>query len=181
MNEIEQTFQKLYGLPCWRVHYEPLLNLSLNFGAPNLWVREPLAPEPDPEALPRPAARRIVIPRGEWWLWLNARWRFSMNGDRVATSSSSLKKRLLAVRDLDGQKLVEAFVRPRTGATRLAFDLGGVLEVWRLGRQEDRDLWLLYEPDGQVLSVRGDGTYEHGPASDADKAPGVARRPVTRR
>jgi len=157
----KEAFQRVYGLPCWRVRYEPGLNLSMSFGNPSLNIAEPSPCSSESTAPNRPAGRRIVTVSGEWWLWLNSRWKFSMNGERVATSSSSLKKRLLAVRDLDGQKLVEASVRRKTGSTRLTFDLGGVLEMRRRSPKDHDNLWLLYEPDGSVLTVRGDGTLSH--------------------
>lgn len=170
---VKEAFGPICGLPCWRVCYDPGLNLCMSFGNPNLNVEEP----------PADAGRRIVAVSGEWWLWLNARWKFSMNGERVATSSSSLRKRLLAVRDLDGQKLVEARVRGKTGSTKLTFDLGGVLEVRRSSPKDTSALWLLYEPDGSVLAVRGDGTFSHEspPAGAADPPASGSPSPLVRR
>ena len=167
MKTIKEAFGRVYGLPCWRVCYEPGLNLCMSFGDPSLSVREPPG-SPESEAYEPNASRRIVAVSGEWWLWLNARWKFSMDGKRVATSSSSLKKRLAAVRCLDGQKLVEARVRRGTGSTKLTFDLGGVLDMRRHGPDDGRKLWLLYEPDGGVLTVRGDGTCSHECPPSAD-------------
>lgn len=167
----KEAFQRMYGLPCWRVRYEPGLNLCMSFGNPSLNIAEPTPRSSESTAANRTAGRRIVTVSGEWWLWLNSRWKFSMDGERVATSSSSLKKRLLAIRDLDGQKLVEVRVRRKTGSTRFTFDLGGVLDVRRSSPTDHGNLWLLYEPDGCVLTVRGDGTCSRGPAPDEAAAP----------
>ena len=169
----KEAFGRVVGLPCWRVRYEPGLNLCMNFGNPDLSIAEPTPCSSESAAANRLAGRRIVTVSGEWWLWLNARWKFSMNGERVATSSSSLKKRLLAIRDLDGQKLVEARLRGKTGSTKLTFDLGGVLEVRRGSPEDHGNLWMLYEPEGGVLTVRGDGTLSH------ETPPGGAADPPT--
>jgi hypothetical protein len=64
--------------------------------------------------------------------------------------------------------LKEVEVNPRTGATRFDFDLGGRLEVRRMERNSEDDLWMLYEPNGYVLCVRGDGRYSHAFGSDRD-------------
>jgi hypothetical protein len=38
---IDGSFQALYGKPCWGLHYDRQLNLSMSFGKPSLTVREP--------------------------------------------------------------------------------------------------------------------------------------------
>ena len=86
----------------------------------------------------------------------------------------------MAAMQLNGQKLMEVQVNPETGATRFVFDLGSILEAYRLDPEDDDELWWLYEPSGYVLSVRGDGTYDHEPGSGTDERPAVVRRPLPR-
>lgn len=71
----------------------------------------------------------------------------------------------MGIKFLDGQKLTHVDLDPRTGKTRFEFDLGGVLEARRFDRAFDIELWLLYKPNGYVLSVRGDGQYNHEPGT----------------
>src|SRR5438309_752959 len=81
VNAIARSFQPLYGQPCWGLHYDRTLNLSMNFGKPALRIREPFNTDSKSEALRRMAARRLVTVRGEWWLWIYCcYWQLVSNG-----------------------------------------------------------------------------------------------------
>jgi hypothetical protein len=158
---IDKSFQPLYGKPCWGLHYLRLLNLSMNFGKPSLHVREPYGTKSKDEVIQRSAARRLVTVRGQWWLWIYCSyWRLTSDGVLLATGASSLKRIQRATALLEGQKLVSIHVQPKTAATRFTFDLGCVLDCRRF-RDNDDDLWTLYEPRGYMLSVCGNGTSSH--------------------
>ena len=166
---IEETFQRLYGQPCWGIHFDPRLNLSLNFGKPSLRIREPYRSKAKSEVIQRLAARRSARLRGQWWLWMFCSyWRLSSHGTDSVTGSCSNSKIQRALVQLSGQKLVSATIKPATGATRFAFDLGCLLECRRFA-QDDADLWTLYKPSGYTLSVHGDGTMSHHRGSRAKK------------
>ena len=78
--------------------------------------------------------------------------------------SSSFRGGQVAAHGFEGERLLQVEVNEKTGTTKFQFDLGAVLEVRRLQRfKRNDDLWLLYKPDGCVLSVRGDGTVSHQP------------------
>jgi hypothetical protein len=169
---VAATLERLYGKLCWGVSYYSHVNLSLSFGNPRLRVREPYETHSTSEQLRRLAARRQVTVTGEWWLWVFcAYWRIAQDGERLAGLSSSARQRRRAFDFLDGQKLVTATVKPRTGLTRFGFDLGASLEVTRCVRGSDDELWLLYKPNGYVLTVRGNGTYEHRPGGATESRP----------
>jgi hypothetical protein len=76
------------------------------------------------------------------------------------TTSSSLRRKNDALRWLDGQKLTQAVVAPRTGTTRLSFDLGATLRLWG-SVSDEREIYSLYKPCGFVLVVRTDGLFSH--------------------
>ena len=103
-----------------------------------------------------------VTVRGEWWLWVwCGRWSLSLKDSPTRiTPSSSLRRKQEALRALDGQKLRQAIVNPRTGATVLVFDLGAQL---RLGGSvsPDGEIYALYEPTESVLLIRTDGQFSH--------------------
>lgn len=180
MTVIESTSTPILGEPCWDVKCDCQLNLSLNFGSPHLHVSEPHVSKSRLRSVRELFARRLVYPRGKWWLWVYlADWQVDAEGRKIATNTSAFKKRTLAANQLNGQKLLAVEITPATGATRFTFDLGGVLSILRRGRNDD-ELWLLYKPSGYVLSVRGDGTYCHCPGSGTDKRVGVDRRPLPR-
>jgi hypothetical protein len=142
----------------------------MNFGKPSLHVREPFSTDSPSEAVQRMASRRRVTVRGEWWLWIyRSHWRLTADDLELATSSSSFRRIERATPEFEGQKLVSVAVKPETGATRFAFDLGCVLHCRRLDRETDAELWLLYKPSGYVLSVHGNGTFSHQRATEVKK------------
>jgi hypothetical protein len=169
MTIIYKTFRKIYGKPCWGLEYDPQLNLSMSFGDPILRIQEPKQSKSKNSLVRDLLSRRRVTVKGKWWLWIYcAYWKISLNGSRAATSSSSFLQISKSLAKLQGQVLNEVHVNPRTGATRFDFDLGGVLEVRRFERKSEDDLWMLYEPNGHVLTLRGDGRYSHGLGSKSD-------------
>ena len=111
--------------------YERQLNLKLSFGQPSVHViREP--GKPFGERGKKWQGRRIVAVRAEYWLWVYiARWKVILADGRSATMSSSGRTRNAVLKALQGEKVLRADVQSHTGATRLAFDLGGVLEIKR--------------------------------------------------
>ena len=159
---LDKSFAPLLGEPCWGVHYDRQLNLSMNFGEPSLEIREPYETDSKSGLARRVASRRVVTVRGRWWLWVHCcHWRLTLRDVNQATGSSSLRRIERVIKQLEGQKLTSVAVQPETGASRFEFDLGCVLHCRRLSRDSDADLWLLYKPNGYVLSVAGDGTIGH--------------------
>src|SRR5690349_20644777 len=61
--------------PCWGVHWQPHVNLSMNFGKPRLTIREPKRSTARSKAVRLQFSHRLVTVRGDWWLWLfSTRW-----------------------------------------------------------------------------------------------------------
>ena len=169
---IDRAFQSLYGLPCWGVHYQRSLNLSINFGNPSLHIREPHKSSSKSEVVRQMAARRSVTVRGQWWLWIYCcAWRLASEAIELATGFSSLRRIASAITQLEGQQLVSVEIEPDSGATRFFFDLGCVLHCRRSERVTDDELWTLYKLNGYVLSVHGNGTFSHQRATNAEKRP----------
>jgi hypothetical protein len=69
---------------------------------------------------------------------------------------------------LDGQRLFQVAINPRTAATTFTFDLGGLLHVRRFGMGTPGELWTLYTPMNTVLTVRGDGHFWSGPQEEPE-------------
>jgi hypothetical protein len=134
----------------------------MNFGSPSLDIREPLNTNAMSVVALRISTGRRVTVRGQWWLWIyHCYWRLSGNDLPAVTDSSSLRRIERATKHLDGQKLVSVAVEPDTGATRFVFDLGSILHCRRCERDSSDELWMLYKPNGYVLSVLGNGTFSH--------------------
>jgi hypothetical protein len=168
LSTFQSLVRPLLGRPCWSVEYESQLNLKLSFGRPSIHVLREPGQQIGKPGRGRWSGRRIVTVRAEYWLWVYlARWKVTLADGRSATMAGGGRARDVVLNTLKGEKVTEVRVQPSTGATRIAFDLGGVLEIHRLTRRTPEDLWLLYKPRGLVLTVRGDGTYAHGPGSKA--------------
>ena len=118
----------------------------------------------------RVLARRRVVIRGRWWLWVFlARWELTLGTKDVVRWTSVRRAMTEGLRELDGQRLTGVQVDPADGRTRFSFDLGAELNVWRLTRKptdDDSDLWTMYLPDGHVIIVKGNGAIVHKPASE---------------
>lgn len=122
----------------------------MEFGDPQLRVREPLPNLPT----------RSVTVAGAWHLWIYCcSWSIRLNGETLATSTSSERKAKVAIAHLDGQALVHTSVDAARGRTVFDFDLGGSLVTRRYDREGEQ--WLLFEPFGHVLKVRADGQYAY--------------------
>jgi hypothetical protein len=159
---IDETFDRLHGMPCWKVEWEPALGLKLSFGAPQLRVREPHASDSSSDLVRRLASYRTVSLRGEWWLWVwVGRWHVELRDAPPVTASSSRRRIGQSLAFLDGQRLVDVAIRSTDGATTLRFDLGGAVRI-QGSFSEDGEMWSLYKPGGYVLSVRSNGQFSHG-------------------
>lgn len=163
-NVIDNSLKSLYGKPCWGLRYDCNTNLDLSFGDPVLKIYEPRQSNSKSRKVRERFTRRLVTVKGKWWLWVFiAKWEISFNGKRAATNKSPYRKIPMALAKLSGQIVASVEIDSQTGETKFEFDLGGVLRVrrWKRKRECKDDLWMLYKPNGYVLTVRGDGRYSH--------------------
>jgi hypothetical protein len=159
MKTIASITKSLRGKVGWGVEWEPQLNLSMSFGAPQLRIREPHVSRSRNQRVREQASHRHVTVKGKWWLWVFcAYWRIHIPHSATATSSSPLRLKRKAMAGLSGQRLQRIRVNPIHGATEFLFDLGAILEVRRF-EESDADMWTLYQPNGYVLGVMGNGTF----------------------
>jgi hypothetical protein len=163
---IQTRFLPLYGLPCWNVRPGYGSFLTIEFGEPHLKIREPhrASQEASPQ-VQRLFARRKVVVRGAWHLWIYCcQWQVCTGKRRIghsALETSSRRPIQCAARELDGQQLVHVELEPGRGSSRFSFDLGSWLETTPYDAQSEQ--WLLYEPSGMVLTYRADGCYCYQP------------------
>jgi hypothetical protein len=165
MNRIERSFARLVGQPCWGVSHGFGSFLTFEFGVPRLVVREPLSlASNESPRVKRVLARRSVHVHGDWHLWIYCcEWRVLHQGRVVGDWTASPRRIDRAARELNGQKLVDVRLNPRGARTRFVFDLGAELETKPYDRISEQ--WLLYEPNGHVLSWRADRMYKYGPGN----------------
>jgi hypothetical protein len=158
---INHLFYPLLDKPCWHVQLGYGSFLTLEFGMPKLIIDEPTFALTTSIPARRVRTRRVVRVRGEWHLWIySCHWRVT-RFDRVIGDSSTAQRRKRAAQELDGQILTHVVVRPQNGASIFRFDLGAQLET--VPYDQESEQWLLYEPTGEVFTVRADGCYSHMP------------------
>jgi len=98
------------------------------------------------------------------------KWEVSARGQQIAHSESPDHVIETAAEELDGQILRSVQVELAPLRSQFDFDLGGQLRLHPHFPGEPDDVWLLYEPSGNVLTLRSDGTYSNHPA-DANTDP----------
>ena len=164
MNEIEDTFRPVYGLPCWNVHCGYGSFLTMEFGEPRLLIDETMLNTPSLKGRLR-RRRRLVKVTGQWHFWLEQCQWFVFQDGRRQGSWHNDHTVCRAIAALGGQKLVSVTVNRLMGRSHFEFDLGARLFTRPYGRSNDAQMgqWHLYEPDGWVLTFQGDGRYSRQP------------------
>jgi len=156
---IAEAFRPLVDLPSWNVKRGYGTFLTFEFGEPHLEISEPRNPPQASPRMKRLLARRRVILHGEWHLWIYCcMWQVS-DGARVIGDCSSSSRADRAASFLAGQKLISVSMPKRGVRTTFTFDMNGTLETAPYDRSSEQ--WVLYEPDGRVLTVRAGGEYSH--------------------
>ncbi len=166
MSIVDDAFGPIYGKPCWNFEQGYGSFLTTEFGEPHLHIVEPHQPTAEaPASVRRNAARRHIWVHGDWYLWIYlCDWRILFHGRQLADEScrrSIIKK---ATAELNGQALVRVSINHAL-VTTFDFDLGGKLKVIpnRAEYGKTSELWHLFEPSGQVLTLRADRRYSHMP------------------
>ena len=157
----------LIGRPAWGVKAGYGGNLTLEFGEPHLDVREPYVSNSRNEGIRRRAAQRVVTVHGDWHLWIRSDvWSSKQNGVVVARIESADADIAKAAAELDGQILSSFEIDRATASCRFTFDLGGELLTGRSagGDARETEEWLLFEPCGNVLTLRADASYSWSPS-----------------
>ncbi|MDB4743423.1 hypothetical protein OAF98_02965 [Planctomicrobium sp.] len=158
----ESCFAPLLGLPCWQVKPGYGSCITMEFGEPHLEIREPKVFASDRSPKVREMfARRNVTVRGEWHLWIYCCDWSILNAKQIVGFSDDDASYCAATQFLDGQALTSVTV-DSLASTRFSFDLGGLLTT---SPYDDSEQWMLYNPDGNVLSLRADGSYSYHPSN----------------
>jgi hypothetical protein len=167
--ELDRIWRNVYDSPAWCVKQGHGSFLTLEFGQPELVIREPTqAPLGAPAKMKARCARRLVTVTGDWHLWIYCcNWRITLNGALAAHNESPDGKIAFAASCLDGQKLVAVHRDSRPGSWLFTFDLGGTLQTWPYGEDPTVEQWYLFErKSGNVLSVRADDHVSYGSGSE---------------
>ena len=171
MTVVTAAFEPMLDKPSWLVRQGHGSFLTLEFGDPVLTVKPPRErPVFLGEAVPPRLLWREAYVRGTWHLWIYCcEWSLTVGGAEMAHSESDDTTMARALGVLNGQALVRVEVDAHDGSTEFAFDLGCSLTTQPAPPGSYSDpvrQWMLYQPSGQVLSVRADGTYNDSPGTN---------------
>jgi hypothetical protein len=167
--------RKLKGKICWGPFFSPLVNLSFEFGKPSLvLVHEPPAHHSGEELNPDSFThRRVVHVGGQYTLWLTgARWAIRSAGEGVAAKDYSSQRVISrAIMWLAGQRVTDVFVDQDDCTMKISMDLGGSIVI-RLAHllKGGEDVWVLYGPGDEILSLLPNGTLRTGEGERAARS-----------
>jgi hypothetical protein len=169
---IQDVFRPILGKPCWQVKQGYASFVTFEFGEPHLHIQEPRkATKQATEKVRRNAARRRIFVHGDWHLWIYiCDWRFFFKGEEIANHTSSRKVVKKAILELDGQALTSVTIK-QSYVSIFEFDLGGKIEISPNHKDYEKtsQLWFLYEPSGNVFTLRADGKYSRAQEDEEDK------------
>ncbi|MCP3878645.1 MAG: hypothetical protein GY701_09690 [Sulfitobacter sp.] len=166
MDAVAVAFGPLLGEPAWSVTRGHGSFLTFEFGEPALRIdAEPWTRVHSLSATEEiTVSTRSAVVHGSWHLWVYCcRWSLTAQQHELANDGSDDTSIDRALGILSGQALTSVDVNIDDGSSLFTFDLGCVLStrpapdgIYGAGPVEQ---WMLYQPSGDVLTVRGDGRY----------------------
>ncbi len=184
VNPIAAAFEPLLGIPSLSVTKGHGSFVTMEFGNPELTV------EPERNRSLRIAGAetltvrtRYAVVQGAWHLWVYCcQWRLQVSGVEIAHCESDDLTINRALGVLNGQALSGVHVDATNGGSQFEFDLGCVLRTHPAPdgsyAEEPVDQWMLYQPAGDILTVRGDGSYAINPRTAPESSSTWAPIPV---
>lgn len=169
MHPIVSCLRPALGKPCWLVKHGHGSFVTMEFGEPQVEIREP---EPGPvriEGAPERSLRRLAQVHGDWQLWIYCcQWSLSLHGTQIAYDESGDLTMNRALGVLNGQILTGVQIEPGSQTT-FWFDLGCSLVTHPAPSgsygPEPAEQWMWYTRSGPVMTIRGDGTYAISPGT----------------
>ena len=147
----------MLSMPTWDVKQGHGSFLTLKFGEPKLVIEERRSADG--------GFRRSAYVRGRWHLWIYCcHWRVLQDETQLAWSEDARSVVDRAAAALTGQMLRGVSVAPDEGCSTFSFDLGGSLETWPYGEDQDDEQWII-STEIDAFTYRADGTYSHSSMS----------------
>ena len=170
MQMVEDVFMPLIGQLVWSVHkgYESFL--TMEFGEPRRYVREPIVASPDSsQKVQRSLAKRRVTILGQWHFWIQcSEWKIVTQNYTVTSREIESGNIDACLNELDGQSLLTATSGISLNSCILGFDLGGTVYISPLSEAAPDDTqWSLHDREGNVVAYRTDGLFVSS-GSDGD-------------
>lgn len=160
----DSILKTLIGQYVWGLRCVADRILQIEFGEPYLSVQQLQgSSEPPSEAVEFVSNRRLVMPKGQWSLFIeDGLWsmdvvKFSCN--RSESCSDHLGR---CLDGLSGQKVVSATAKKSNNNLEICFDLSGRLSISKNVDFKENDQWILFSKDMWNLACcwNGDLNYE---------------------
>lgn len=91
---------------------------------------------------------------GEWHLWIYCSvWRLEIGNDMLVGSEDSRPMLESAIKHLEGATLRSVIVTSPAFDTLFEFEASIKLRVFPISFHDDYEHWMLYTPDGNVLTI----------------------------
>ena len=175
MHPVEDAVAPLVGVPSWLVRNGNGSFVTLEFGQPKVVIGEPRMSRLSIDGAPPGAMRRSARVQGQWHLWIYCCfWSLSLDTTQIAHNESDDVTIERALHLLNGQAITAVTISPVDGSTKFSFDLGCVMTTTpapeHVYSSTTVEQWMLYQPSGEVLTIRSDGMYslEPGGTTSAD-------------
>ena len=156
MHPLTEIVEPVLGHPSWLVERGHGSFITVEFGEPELQVREPKPRKVHIEGAPEKTLQRSSFVTGQWHLWIYCcQWSLMLGDAQLAHCESDDVTMHRALRVLNGQELQAVEIEPADGRTKFSFDLGCSLFTLpaEAGVYEDEPVeqWYLYLRSGPVL------------------------------
>jgi hypothetical protein len=134
--EIQAIINPLLEKKAWDVRLGVGSFITMNFGNPN------------------PKSNKENKISGEWYLWVYmCGWRLEKQNQFIAGCEDSRKKLEKDVKLMEGLAIKSIEILPYFGDTTIYFDQEVILRLFAIYSQDD-EIWQLFTPDGNVLSIQ---------------------------
>jgi hypothetical protein len=114
---------------------------------------------------PIPPSKEDKKTHGEWHLWVYmCAWRLEKNNKFIAGSGADRSELAKVVQMMEGMSIDSIEILPVAGDTIIYFEEELVLRIFSIYSSEDK-LWMLFAPDGNVLSIYPGTNWYYKPGS----------------
>lgn len=165
MLDVHDLITSIVGELAWSVKRGIGSFVTIEFGNPNLSVREPIVSKSSGSSrVVEALRRRHVTLRGTWHLWIQeAVWNIAVGDSKcMFNDDESLIDEVL--NKLDGQRVISVDFLVGKPDLVISFDLGGILKVTTLPEKFEADAtaWSFHRWDGPTISVLQAGDVSLG-------------------
>jgi hypothetical protein len=145
MLEIRNRISSLLGMKAWGISLGVGSFITIEFG-------KALSPEKDTERQ-----------HGEWHLWIYcAAWRLETEREVIVGSEDPRSIIEDSIQGLNGASLNSVVISGPAFDTVFEFEGSKKLRVFPLSSHQDCEYWMLYTPDGRVLTIGPGTTWTFG-------------------